>query len=178
MPDPAEEIAFTLPHQQRDNGGAHDPDDDRGRDLAGRSAPRCSAACHRSRPERSGRWALEGAPVLQHFADEPRFDAPAAFAIGQHQRLVAEDIDEPRDAAGGAMDDLQGPLREDRRVGHTCDLEAMPDVLHSLGIAERLELSHETDALAKLAELGPAQLVAKFRLAYEQDLDQLAARRL
>ncbi len=85
---------------------------------------------------------------------------------------------DPRDAARGAVDGPERPVGEDLLARATGHFQPMRHVVDGLLVAQRLELGHQANPLAELAQLRAAQLLAELRLPDEQDLNELAVRRL
>ena len=94
---------------------------------------------------------------------------------GGQQRLVGEDVDAPRQPLGAAADELDGTAAEE--IGATVTGGAQPE--HQVGgdiaAVQRLEAEAVCDAVVELPHGALVQPLIEFRLAEEDDLQQLVA---
>lgn len=85
--------------------------------------------------------------------------------------MVADDVDQPGDSPGEAIDLGKRPVFE-YGPGGTGNLEAMQDELFRLFRVEGVDDVVDTDALAEGAIGRFQDRVGKFRVADEKDIDQ------
>jgi hypothetical protein len=113
----------------------------------------------------------------RRLAHERAVDDGFLARIGAEQCTVRNDIDDARHAARKAVELALRPGREEvaRCAG---DARAVAEVGERLVLPERLEVVAAGDALRELAQILPRQDFAQFRLADQDDLQQLLRRGL
>ena len=89
--------------------------------------------------------------------------------------MLADEVDDARNAAAGAVDGGDGFVVEDA-VGGAGDEQALGDVVRGLLRGDGVGAAPEGDALAELAEVGGAELLFELGLTGEDDLDELFGR--
>src|SRR6266849_8062848 len=93
---------------------------------------------------------------------------------GPDEALLAQQINDPRNAAGVSMDSRDRLRREDRMIRDAGTGEARAKISVGLGQGQRGERTANHDALMQLAKFAPRQFFPKLRLAGENDLHQFA----
>ena len=88
---------------------------------------------------------------------------------GDHERRVAERVDEARHAAGVAEDDGHRLGREDLPAVRAGDLEPVQDVGLGLLRRQRREMEAQADALRELDQLRRVELLVELGLPGEDD---------
>ena len=117
-----------------------------------RSAPATTAAAHPSpRTAAPGPGGAQDLP--RRPADRRGGDAAVVLAEGPEQRAVADGIDQPGDAAGGAMHRARGRVAHDLFL-RARDLQAMRDIGPRVGLGEWPEMIARGDSLGELSA-GP-----------------------
>jgi len=152
-------------HQNSEHGGnEREPAAARRRARGGR---------HHAFPLRAGRRSPAESQTRRRLLDDGRRQAVDAHLRRLHQRAVAEQVDDARDAARKRVHEVErGGLKRDRRrpARHP---EAMRDVGLDFLAIERLERRADRDALIELAHLGGGQRVEQVQLADQHNLQQL-----
>ena len=116
--------------------------------------------------------------ILDAPLDHLALDSACLVRVTDEQAVVAQDIDEARDAVRVGGDALDGGVREQPRVGSAGDVETAPDIAPRLLAREGPDHAAHAEALPELAELRAGERVAQLRLAHEDDLQELPRRRL
>ena len=116
--------------------------------------------------------------VSFQFANGPRhhpvIDAVAALDKTREQRLVANRVDEARDAPAVTENPPHRRGGEGRQPASAGQRQPVLNVLPDLGVRQRVQMITHRDALPQLAELVAVQAVAQFRLSHQNNLQQLA----
>ena len=102
-----------------------------------------------------------------------RRDLAFAACVGAQQRTIGDDVDQPRNAACGAMQCFQG-RRGEQCVFRACHLQTVFDVGRGIGRRQCFEVVTRSDALRQLAQVGARQLLGELRLTDQNNPQQLA----
>src|SRR5205814_2487677 len=97
-----------------------------------------------------------------------------AFAVGEHHRLVGENIDQARDPAARAVDAADRPGSEHAFAQIAGDGEAMREVVLRLLARQGSKVVLEGDALAQLPDRFMRKPLVELGLAAQDNLDELA----
>ncbi len=119
-----------------------------------------------------------GFQVGDGLLDGRHVDPAALLRVADHEGVVADGIDDARDAAGEGRDAIERPRREELGIPSARDAQPGPDVVPDLGLPERLDVVAERDPLLQLPELLAPELGMELRLAHQDDLEELVARGL
>ena len=92
--------------------------------------------------------------------------------------MIAHDVHDTRNAFGVLRDAPDGGLVEEIQVARAGDAQACADVITRLLRGHRRDRATQTDPLLELSQARKRELVLEFRLADEQDLQELVGRRL
>ena len=169
---------------ERIDDGRHDGRlrfDDRRR--RGPMPPQLHAGGDRQRDQRGRRPAAITAHPVQRVAwhrfvggaiDEPFADRGLLARVAGHQCAVGDDVDHARNAVRATIQRAQAESRK-RRAHATRDGEPMPHVGFGFVAIERREVIARGDALRELAQFRFAQFIAQFRLAEQDDLQEVSA---
>jgi len=101
-------------------------------------------------------------------------DAVAALDKAREKGLVANRVDEARNAPAVSENPPHRRSGEGRQPARARQREAVLNVLADLGARQRIQMIPHGDALAELTQLMAVQTVAQFRLAHQDDLQQFA----
>ena len=167
--------------EEADHQRHHDDRDDAHRRHAATAARRAVDGDRRGRrfDDVAGETArLDGQQIGRRLVHDVGADPPLAQRVPDHQRVVADDVDETGNARGNFEDAFLGLAREELGVGGAGGGEARLDVFAELLATQRQQPAVDGDALAELAKAGIAELLAELGLTREDDLEDLLLRRL
>ena len=116
---------------------------------------------------------LDPLQLLDGGFDQRVVDDGAFLGECAQQRRVAEDVDQPRDAARVAEDEVASGGLEDLSPFRAGDLEAVRDVFVRLALGKRAQMEPQTNALSELLQSRRIELVRQLRLARDDDAHQL-----
>jgi hypothetical protein len=135
--------------------------------------------CGRNR--KGGPPAKEGEEAqrrLQHHVPEGQgHDAGGnlspVLGVGDEERPVAEDVDQPWGPPGVMIEPAQRPAGKGGPLASPGKGNAVGDICRRVFPVQGVEMVAERYTLVDLAQLGPFQQASQLRLAGEDDLDQL-----
>ena len=100
------------------------------------------------------------------------------FCVGSQQCPIAQQVDAARHAPRPAVDAQHGLLVEQAPACEACHLQTVLDVLGRLWCRQRIKVVTGNHPLRQLLHVRAFEHVAQFRLADQDDLQQLALVRL
>src|SRR5436190_168947 len=124
------------------------------------------------------RRALAFFQVLDGLLDDRPVDPPLAEGVARDQAVIADHVDDARDAARVLGDALDGPVFEQPEVASARDAQAVADVVPDLVARQRMDRAAQRDALLELAQTRQLELRLQLGLTDQHDLQQLLARGL
>src|SRR5262249_38959073 len=111
--------------------------------------------------------------VLHGLLDDLAIDASNLIGVADEEAVIAERVDEARDASGVLGDAADRGVGEQTEVLRAGDAKARADVVAGLLLGQRRYAAAKADSLLELTQLGTVQRVQQLRLAHEQDLQEL-----
>ena len=107
--------------------------------------------------------------VVDHFAQDFTVDSFAAECVTDEQGIIANRINQARDATGILPDRVEA-FRQEKRGGASGDGESSFDELGQFFAGEGVESAPNRDPLFELADARIGEAVREFGLAGEYDL--------
>src|SRR4029079_5816608 len=92
---------------------------------------------------------LDGQEISRRLVHDVGADPPLAQRVPDHQRVVADDVDETGNARGNLEDAFLGVAREQLGIGRTGGGEARLDVFAELLATQRQQPAVDGNALAE-----------------------------
>ena len=116
--------------------------------------------------------------VRCHFLDDLNRNAAQLSRVSCDQRILANGIDQARNAPGMPVNFADGFMRENQVSLRVCSrhLQPAPHVAAGFVPIQRLQPGPQRDPLFQLAKFGQIQFFVQFRLTDEQDLQQFLLR--
>ncbi len=107
-------------------------------------------------------------PVQAHVAANLIEHIEGAEALfqgeGGQQQVVADGVDDSRDALTAVVDFTQEFFREDGLIGHASLVHAAMDVFNGLLHLKGRQIAAQNDALLELSQIGSVELSVEFGL--------------
>src|SRR2546426_2583017 len=116
--------------------------------------------------------------IVDGLVDRGPIDSALLIGIREEQAMIADDADEPWDPPRVFADAVHRGIGEQPHVTCPRDAQSRPDIFAGFLRGQRGNLTAQADPLLELPELGETERVREFRLAHQQDLQELARRGL
>src|SRR5207302_57073 len=110
--------------------------------------------------------------------DDASPDAPSLVRIADEERVVADDVDHPRDSGRILADSAYRRFLEEIDIARAADPKARSDVVACFLLRHWRNRTPQADSLLQLSQFGQLKPFLELRLADEQYLQQLVGRRL
>ena len=116
--------------------------------------------------------------VLDRPIDGRPLDPALVVGVAEEKAMIGDGVDESRNTSGEFRQPVDGRVGEQRHVPRASDPQPVPEILTDLGRRQRRELAAQRDPLAELPQFGKGEPRPELRLPDQQDLQDLARRRL